>query len=215
MEAYGLPVYPILLTSYDRPTTPEPDRFTMAVRGFRVVDFRYRVVQLNRLNWRAFVRLKNPAATALMAKMQIQPEDRVRVKFQMLRLLATLRLDREKMDLIAGFVDAYLALTAKEELALRWKVAKLPDSKRKASIMELITSYQKEGRREGRIEGERALVQRLLQRRIGPLSPMTAKKISRLNSEALEALAEALLDFTSATDLDHWLAHKRKNGVPA
>jgi hypothetical protein len=31
---------------------------------------------------------------ALMARMRIKPEDRVRVKLQMLRLLATLRLDR-------------------------------------------------------------------------------------------------------------------------
>jgi hypothetical protein len=219
MEEHGLPVYPILLTSYDRPTAPEPDRFVMEVRGLRVVEFRYRVVQLNRLNWREFVRLKNPAATALMAKMRIRPEDRVRVKLQMLRLLATLRLDRKKMDLIAGFVDAYLALTAKEELALRREVAKLPDKKRKTRVMELITSYERkgrqEGRLEGRLEGQLALVQRQLQRRVGPLSPMAAKQVTRLNTQTLEALAEALLDFTSAADLEHWLARKSSKRAAA
>jgi hypothetical protein len=216
MEEYGLPVYPILLTSYDRPTAPEPDRFVMEVRGLRVVDFRFRVVQLNRLNWRAFVRLKNPAATALMAKMRIKPEDRVRVKLQVLRLLATLRLDRKKMDLIAGFVDAYLALTTQEELALRREVAKLPESKRKASVMELMTSYERKGRQEGRQEGQLVLVQRLLQRRVGTVSPAAAKQVSRLSGPSLEALAEALLDFTSAADLDHWLARgKNMRGVPA
>ena len=66
IQRYGLPVYPILLTSYEQPTDAEPDRFHMDVRGFRVLDFRYRVVQLNRLNWRAYARLKNPAAMALM-----------------------------------------------------------------------------------------------------------------------------------------------------
>src|SRR5437016_5853942 len=30
---YGLPVYPILLTSYDTPRNAEPDTFQMAVRG--------------------------------------------------------------------------------------------------------------------------------------------------------------------------------------
>jgi hypothetical protein len=65
------------------------------------------------------------------------------------------------------------------------------------------------------VEGLLALVQRLLQRRVGTLSPAAAKQVSRLSGPALEALAEALLDFTSAADLDHWLARKRKNGVPA
>src|SRR5947207_15958813 len=61
-----------------------------------------------------FIKLKNPAATALMVKMNIRPEDRVKVKLQVLRLLVTMRLDREKMDLIAGFMESYLKLSAKE-----------------------------------------------------------------------------------------------------
>src|SRR5207248_1293826 len=63
------------------------------------------------------VKLKNPAAVALMAKMNIRPADRVRVKLQILRLLATLRLNSGKMDLIAGFMENYPALSRKEELA--------------------------------------------------------------------------------------------------
>jgi hypothetical protein len=50
MEHYKLPVYPILLTSYDRPANPEPDRYLVQVRGLRVLDFRFKVVQLNRLD---------------------------------------------------------------------------------------------------------------------------------------------------------------------
>src|SRR5438552_14495809 len=54
MEQYGLPVYPILLTSYDRPTDAEPNHYTVQVRDLQVIDFRFRVVQLNRLDWRKF-----------------------------------------------------------------------------------------------------------------------------------------------------------------
>ena len=89
------------------------------VLGWRILEFHYRVVQLNRMDWRQFLRLRNPAATALMAKMNIRPEDRVKVKAQVLRLLVTLQLNRRKMDLIAGFVDRYLALTAAHKMA--WK----------------------------------------------------------------------------------------------
>ena len=114
MDRYGLPVYPVLVTSYDQPRNAEPDRFVMDVRGLRVLDFRFRVVQLNRLNWRDYMRHKNPAAAALMAKMSIQPDERARVKLQILRLLATMRLDRQKMDLIAGFMETYLTVCLPE-----------------------------------------------------------------------------------------------------
>src|SRR5436190_6198405 len=56
MEQYGLAVYPILLTSYDRPSRPEPDRYIVDVLGLRVFEFRFEVVQLNRLDWRQFAR---------------------------------------------------------------------------------------------------------------------------------------------------------------
>jgi hypothetical protein len=210
MEQSGLPVYPILVTSYDRPTTAEPDRLVVRVRGRPVLDFRYHVIQLNRLDWRRFLRLKNPAATALMAKMKIRAEDRVKVKAQVLRLLATMRLDREKMDLIAGFVDSYLALTAKEELALRAELDKVLDIEQKATVMELMTSWERkgrtEGRAEGRAEGELTVIKRQLVRRVGPLSPALMGQVSRLSERQLEALAEALLDFTGVEDLQAWLA---------
>jgi hypothetical protein len=209
-EQFRLPVYPILLTSYDRPTAAEPNRVVMRVRGRRILEFHYRVIQLNRLDWRRFLRLKNPAATALMAKMNIRPEDRVKVKAQILRLLATMRLDREKMDLIAGFVDSYLALTAKEELAFQTELDRVLDIEQKAMAMELMTSWERkgraEGRAEGRLEARRALVKRLLHRRFGGLEPAVERRVHRLSGDRLEALAEAVLDFTGTDDLQRWFA---------
>src|SRR4028118_546288 len=78
---------------------------------------RYVAIQLNRLNWRDFLSSQNPVAAALMAKMKIQPEDRPKVKAECLRLLATLRLNSAKMQLISGFVDTYLRLNEAEEVA--------------------------------------------------------------------------------------------------
>jgi len=50
------------------------------VPDFKVLEFNYRVIQLNRLNWRDFLRYQNPAASALMAKMKIAPCDRQRLQ---------------------------------------------------------------------------------------------------------------------------------------
>jgi hypothetical protein len=175
------------------------------VRGLQVVEFRFRVVQLNRLNWREFLRLKNPAATALMAKMRIAPEDRGKVRGQIVRLLAGLRLDRQKMDLIAGFASTYLRLTAKEFLAFEREVGKIQDRKLKRKAMELMTEWERRGRKEGREQEGSTIVLRLLRRRFGPLPAGVPKQISALPLSQVEALADALLDFASVEDLRRWL----------
>lgn len=55
----------------------------------------------------------NPVAAALMVKMKIAPQDRPKVKAECLRLLATLRLDPARSQLISG-VDTDLRLSATE-----------------------------------------------------------------------------------------------------
>jgi hypothetical protein len=57
------------------------------------MEFHFRVIQLNRLDWRDFLRRENPVAAALMAKIKMQPGERKRVKYECLRLMATLRID--------------------------------------------------------------------------------------------------------------------------
>ena len=68
---------------------------------------------------------------------------------------------------------------------------------------------RKEGRKEGREEGRRGeaigFVLRLLRRRLGPLSGETEQRIAALTVPQIEALGEALLDFTQPGDLTDWL----------
>ena len=61
------------------------------------------------------------------------------------------------------------------------------------------------GRQEGEAQGEAKVALRLLNRRCGPLSETTTAEIQALPLEQLEALAEALLDFSGPTDLTAWL----------
>jgi predicted transposase/invertase (TIGR01784 family) len=81
----------------------------------------------------------------------------------------------------------------------------------RSPVMRESSMYQsilQEGRAEGRAEGlqqERALVLKLLTRKIGSLPPQLLARISGLSIERLEALGEALLDFQSVGDLESWL----------
>jgi predicted transposase YdaD len=63
----------------------------------------------------------------------------------------------------------------------------------------------KKGRQEGRQAGEVELVLRQLKRRLGNLAAPQAKAIRQLDLSQIEALGEALLEFTSKADLARWL----------
>jgi predicted transposase YdaD len=71
--------------------------------------------------------------------------------------------------------------------------------------LEKIQAAELVGEERGRQQGERELVIRQLTRRVGNISPEIQAQIRALPLVRLEALGEALLDFTSAIDLDRWL----------
>ena len=62
-----------------------------------------------------------------------------------------------------------------------------------------------QGEARGRALGEATVTLRQLNRRCGPLSEATTAEIQGLPLEQLEALAEALLDFSGPADLAAWL----------
>ena len=67
------------------------------------------------------------------------------------------------------------------------------------------TRVYRDIKREGREAEARSLVLRLLTKRVGELSPQVRSRIESLSLEQLENLGEALLDFSSMTDLQTWL----------
>ena len=207
-EKHALPVYPIALFSFDKPQRQEPQTYRVEFRDWSVLAFNYRVIQLNRLNWRDFLEQPNPVASALMAKMKIAPQDRPKVKAECLRLLATLSLDPARMQLISGFVDTYLRLNAAEENQFQAELSRMDVTEQEA-IMEIVTSWTEQGIQQGIQQGvqqgEVALVMRQLSRRFGQISPELEQQIHRLSTDQLEALGEALLDFSDVTDLQSWL----------
>jgi len=144
--------------SFASPRKPQANAYSVEFPNKVVMEFHYDVIQLNGLNWRDFLNKPSPVAAALMAKMNIARSDRVRVKLECLRLLATLRLNRAKMKLTSGFVDAYLDLNREEQAAFEAEVQALAADETE-EVMEIVTSWMREGlkqgRRQGRTEGRR------------------------------------------------------------
>jgi predicted transposase YdaD len=79
--------------------------------------------------------------------------------------------------------------------------------------MPYITSIERmgieQGRVEGRVEGQRSLIDLLLNQKIGQLSQTLDDRISSLSNEKLNSLAIALLNFSTLGDLESWLQENR------
>jgi hypothetical protein len=205
-EKYDLPVYPIAVFSYDAPLRPEPSSYRIDFPDLPVLTFQFRVVQLNQLVWRDFLDRTNPITAALMAKMQMEPGERARVKLACLRMLAQLQLDPARRELISGFVDAYLSLTMDQEQEFESELQQIQPQEREG-VMEIVTSWMEKGQE----KGERKLIVRQLCKRFSSLDRgmeddrVMEEQIEALPPEAVEQLGEALLDFSRRDDLQAWL----------
>ncbi|WP_017318951.1 DUF4351 domain-containing protein [Mastigocladopsis repens] len=210
-EKYDLPVYPIVIYSHDFPQRPEANSYSIEFPGWKVLEFNYRVIQLNCLNWQDFVNHQNPVASALMSKMRMDAQERPTVKLVSLQLLSTLGLNPAQVQLISGFIDTYLKLNAEEKAVFEEQLATI-EPRQQEEVMQIVTSWMEEGIQQGRQEGRQqeaaTLVLRLLNRRFSGVSSQLQERIQNLSTAELEDLAEALLDFNTVADLEAWLGNR-------
>jgi Domain of unknown function (DUF4351) len=203
---YLEPVYPIAIFSFDKPQREEQDKYRVRLPGLDVLEFNFLKIQLNQLNWRDFLKQKNPVAAALMSKMRIEPQDRAKVKVECLRSIATLKLDPARVSILSGFVDSYLRLNASEAIAFEAEVASIKKENEREKVMQIVTSWMEQGIEQGEQQATLKSVLRVLNRRVGELDGGTIDRLQQLSVSQLEDLLDAALDFTQVADLESWLS---------
>ncbi len=203
-----MPIFPIVIFSYDEPKRPEKSQYLVNFPHRKILEFNYVAIQLNNLNWRSFLNKPNPVAAALMAKMNFQPEERIKVKLECLRMLVTLQLNPAKIELISGFIDTYIKLNTTEEQELNAELhqANLIEEEK---IMEIVTSWMEKGIEKGIEQGEQKIVKRQLKRRFNDITPAIESRINELSSPQIESLADAIFDLETLEDLINWLEQQR------
>ena len=153
LEKYKLPVYSVVIFSFSRPTKMQSDVLDISFGDLSGLHFPYKVVQLNRLDWREYANRLNPVAVAFLAKMKVAPEDRVEVKLQCMRDLIALRLDRKQEAIVSEFIDTYLVLSESEEHSYELALERMNATER-GRIMEVRMSWRERGKAEGKALGE-------------------------------------------------------------
>jgi len=112
------------------------------------------------------------------------------------RALVQLQQNEELVELesLLGFFASFVLDTDLVRQIMRWDMTVLRES-----------PWYQEIQQEGRQEGEQSLILRQLTRRIGEVAPEMRLQVQALSLAQLEALGEALLDFSEPADLDEWL----------
>jgi predicted transposase/invertase (TIGR01784 family) len=113
-----------------------------------------------------------------------------------------------KIDNIEGRTEKSNLAAATAILAGLVLTKEIIGSLLREEIMRESVIYQdirESGKAQGRREEAVSLILRLLNRRLGEISSTLSQQIRELSLEQLETLGEALLDFTSLTDLTAWL----------
>lgn len=189
---------------YLKRTSPDLVRQTRYVTS--VMTHEFRVIRLWEQPVEVFLSIPGLLPFAVLS----QEPDKASVSAQVVGELEQITDPREQSNL--GAATSILAGLELEEQTIRQLM--------RSPVMRESTMYQsilREGRAEGleqgmqqgliqgRTAGERAILIKLLTRKLGSLSPEVTAKVSALSLERLEALAEALLDFTSVGDLESWL----------
>jgi predicted transposase YdaD len=116
------------------------------------------------------------------------------------RAVQLLRLDESLSELepLLGFFASFVLDMELVSQILRWDMAVLRES-----------PWYQEIEDKGVLKGEQSLILRQLTRRIGDVAPGLQSKVQALSLAQLEALGEALLDFSEPGDLEKWLEGNR------
>ena len=108
---YDIEILPVVVFSDESAwQKPIANTFQLEVAGKSIVRFEYQSVKLKALNYRDYLASENPLAFALMAKMNYNRREQVRLKADFLRLILGSRIDEVRRSLLVEFVETYVPL---------------------------------------------------------------------------------------------------------
>jgi hypothetical protein len=173
-------------------------------------------VKLRALDKAVLEAAANPIATLVLLHRDAQEtrgkqQDRLRRKVMRFRAMLRQGYSVEDIRRLLRVMEHLLRLRPDLELIARNEMRRVEQEE--YGMERFVTSFERIGREEGRVEGRvegreqerRELVLRLLERKIGPVNAKAQERVDALGSDQLLLLGDALLDFSTAGDLDAWL----------
>ena len=138
----------------------------------------------------------NLVARVNLPNMKSPESRRVEVYAEAIGGLLALEQDSDRRAKYIEFIDIYAGLTDNE---YRRYQRQYPEDS--ITMPGVIQRARQEAMEQGRVEGERAILERLLQRRFGLLSPEVAERLGQASATDLETWAEKMLDAPTLDDV--------------
>lgn len=185
-ERYGLPVLPIGLYLRVGLQGIGWDVHEQWFWEHRLVHFEYPYIGLPALDAEQYVNGDNWLGVALATLMRIDPERRAWLKAEALRRLLAVPENDRRRYLLCECVQAYLPLEGPQL-----------DEFNHLLITEKYMAVQKIGTtwfEEGELQGQRKMLQRLLEKRFGPLNPANLLRLRSMTEEQLNDVSLRMLD---------------------
>ena len=155
--------------------------------------------------WNELESSDNPFAIIVMAHLKTKAttgnlSEREQWKWTLIRGLYERGLTKEQIFKLFKIIDKMMTLPKELQRGLVTKIKHL-EEERKMPFISPTEELAME-------RGEQQLIIRQLNRRIGEIESSFIETIRTLTIDQLELLGEALLDFSSVTDLEQWLENK-------
>ena len=151
--------------------------------------FKYLACRLTETPYERWRDSGNVAALVNLLNMRVPTEHRVDAYAAAVRGLEEVETDADKKAKYMEFIEVYARLSEDEKRRFESDYAE-----EKAVMTGFIQRAREEGMERGVLRGERALLERLIQRRFGPLPTAAAERLGRASADDLEAWADNVLD---------------------
>ncbi|NJM66888.1 MAG: DUF4351 domain-containing protein [Acaryochloris sp. RU_4_1] len=202
-ESYGLPVYPVLVNILPPSAkTVVSDRFESEFLGLQARQD-YCVIKLWEVE--AAIVFEQSLDTLLPFVPILKGGGNQQT---IRRALVQLQQNEELVELesLLGFFASFVLDTELVRQIMRWDMTVLRESPWYQEIrQESLQEGRQEGEQTGALREAQALILRQITRRIGDVTPDIQSQIQALSLDQIEALGEALLDFSEPDDLVMWL----------
>lgn len=200
------PVVPIVLYLRGGPADVAAVTVEERFEEQHLASFTYFAFGLSRSDAPKYLERPEPLAWALAALMRRRELSLARHKYSCLQTIARAALDDAGRFLLVNCVETYVQLDDKTREEYEKLLAE--DPSQEVRIMEMTWADTLEakgvekGIEKGRLEGMRALLLGMLERRFGPLPDKTRKRLGAIDSsEELSKLGDRVLDARSLDDL--------------
>ncbi len=205
-DRYRLPVVSLAVLT-DTAADFKPSEYVSEYCGCRL-RFEFPVIKLAdwRKKWNNLEKSTNPFAIVVMAHLKAQEfgrgkeEERKRWKFYLIRMLYRRGYKREDILELCRFIDWLMVLPEDLEKQLSEELAKAEEEKK----MPYITSWERIGRKEGRLEGileeRQKILTELIRERFGKTPRDISKTVKQIND--IDILKSLLMQSLKCQDLE-------------